>query len=120
MNTIISTRISDDELKIINDKMNKLGIKNRSEYIRTMSVHGYIINESTENKIDDLNAMTELSIMFNNLQLEFTRIGTNLNQIAKKINSNQLDFNLENDLNSVTTSLMLLSNKTIILIDSKL
>jgi hypothetical protein len=63
--------LSDNEHELLSDKANYCGLNN-SEYIRSMIVDGVIINRST----GDIQAAIA----------EISRVGNNLNQIARKLN----------------------------------
>lgn len=63
---------SDYEMELLKKNMEKAGIKNRSAYIRKMSIDGVIIN-------------TDLKIL-KDLSNEINKIGTNINQVAKHLN----------------------------------
>ena len=43
-NRQINIKISDEELKLIRERMEQLGFKNMSAYIRKMAIDGYCIN----------------------------------------------------------------------------
>jgi len=66
---------SDYEMELLKKNMEKAGIKNRSAYIRKMSIDGVIIN-------------TDLKIL-KDLSNEINKIGTNINQVAKHLNEMQ-------------------------------
>ena len=72
----INFRITDEEEEIIIQKMQKLGTNNMAAYLRKMAVDGYII----EVDYSDLK-----SVCF-----EMHKIGTNINQIAKRANSTNI------------------------------
>ena len=63
---------SDEEMKIISEKMEKLGIKNRSNYLRKMALDGYIIQIDTK-PIAELARLIHISSM-------------NINQVARRAN----------------------------------
>lgn len=65
--------VSTEELEIINSKMDMLGTNNLCGYLRKMAIDGYII----EVDHSDIKKMT----------YEMQKIGTNINQIAKRVNS---------------------------------
>ena len=69
----INFYITDEELTIIEKKMLKLKTNNMSAYIRKMVIDGYII----EVDYSDLKSVC----------YEMHKIGTNINQIAKRANS---------------------------------
>lgn len=65
--------LSDEEEEILNIKLNQSGIKNKSAYVRKMLCEGSIIN-------------IDLSIVKEH-NTNISRIGNNLNQITKQLNS---------------------------------
>lgn len=65
--------VSEQERNIIHGKMQILKTDNYSAYMRKMAVDGYIINVD----YTDIKAMTA----------EIQKIGVNINQIAKRVNS---------------------------------
>lgn len=72
-NRQIHIKLSDEELKMIKDRMEQMGFKNMSAYIRKMAIDGYYIKV-------DFKELFEL--------LRFMRIDSNnINQIAKAINT---------------------------------
>ncbi len=68
-NRQIHIKISDEELKMIRDRMEQMGFKNMSAYIRKMAIDGYCINV-------DFTAIHELAKMM-------CVDSRNINQIAK-------------------------------------
>ena len=64
---------SQEELDMIHWKMANMGIKNRSAFLRKMALDGYIVNLD----MDDIHEMIRL----------LRNTTNNLNQIAKKANS---------------------------------
>ena len=64
--------LSDEEQEIIERKIEQLGIKNKSAYVRKMLCDGAIINV-------DLSIIKEYNTAI-------SRIGNNLNQISKQLN----------------------------------
>ena len=64
--------VSDDELKLIENKMNTAGAENREAYLRKMSLDGYIVRL-------DLSCVKELVRLLRNAT-------NNLNQIARRVN----------------------------------
>ena len=69
----IHTYFTTDELIRIKQRMQEAGVKNRSAFVRTMVLDGYIV------KLD----MDEITEMVSLLR----RCSNNLNQIAKRINA---------------------------------
>jgi len=61
--------ISDDEEKLIEEKMQEAGIKNKSAYLRKMALDGYIIKQDFANVKDAV--------------YHLNRIGNNVNQMTK-------------------------------------
>lgn len=72
-NKRITFRLSEEENNLINKKMNLLNIKDKSNYIRKMSIDGYIVNLDLEN-------IKELIVYLR-------KSSENINQIARRINS---------------------------------
>ena len=66
-------RVSEKEAKQIKDKMDKLGLRNREAYLRKMALEGYVI-------MLDLPGLREMT-------KELHACGNNLNQIARRVNS---------------------------------
>ncbi|WP_010233467.1 plasmid mobilization protein [Clostridium arbusti] len=66
--------VDEFEKDIIDDKAKSAQL-NRSEYLRTMAIDGMIIQQ-------DLKTVRDLSV-------ELNRIGNNINQIARVVNTNQ-------------------------------
>lgn len=81
----IKIRVSDDEKKMIEKKMNQLSIFNMSAYIRKMAIDGMII------KVD----FPEIKELNSNLR----RFNNNINQIAKRVNST--DNIYENEIDEI-------------------
>jgi alkyl hydroperoxide reductase subunit AhpC len=69
----VKFRVTKDERALIAEKMRLLHTDNLAAYLRKMAIDGYIINTDTT----DIKAMTA----------EIQKIGVNVNQIAKKINT---------------------------------
>ena len=63
---------SEEEMEIINKKMQELGTDNYSAFCRKMTVDGYVIKQD----------FTDIK----KLIFEINKIGTNINQIAKNVN----------------------------------
>ena len=63
---------SDEELAVIQEKMQKVGITNRSSYLRKMALDGYIINIDTK-PIAELVRLIHISSL-------------NINQVSKRAN----------------------------------
>ncbi len=72
-NRQIHIKLSDEELKMIRDRMEQMGFKNMSAYIRKMAIDGYCINV-------DFTAIHELAKMM-------CVDSRNINQIAKAANT---------------------------------
>lgn len=64
--------VSEQELAIINERQEVLGIKNKSAYYRKMVLDGFMIKK-------DYAPLKELAA-------EINRIGVNINQVAHKVN----------------------------------
>ena len=65
--------LNEQELSVVRHKMNQLGTRNFGAYARKMLIDGYIIHMDTS----DIRAQTA----------ELQKIGVNVNQIARRINS---------------------------------
>ena len=65
--------VSPEEKKLIRRKMIESKIKNMGAYLRKMAIDGYIVNTDT----------TPMKKQYE----EMHKIGVNINQIAKKVNS---------------------------------
>ena len=65
--------VSAEELELIHQKMQQYGTENLSAYLRKMAIDGYIVNTDT----------TPLKKQYE----EMHKIGVNINQIAKKVNT---------------------------------
>lgn len=65
--------VTEQERRLIQNKMAQLGTKNMGAYLRKMAIDGYIIYTDTA----DIKAFTK----------ELSAIGRNVNQIAKRINA---------------------------------
>lgn len=72
-NQQIKFYVTDEERNLIEDKMNESGIKNMGAYLRKMAIDGHIF-------ILDNMPLKEMNSMM-------TRFGSNMNQIAKRVNS---------------------------------
>lgn len=72
--------LSDDELRVVKNNMEKLNISNKSEYFREMSIKGKKIVFKFDRNIYDL--VTEIN-----------KIGVNINQIAKVNNERKNIYN---------------------------
>lgn len=64
--------VDDTEREIINKKMSLLGTKNIGAYLRRMAVYGYMVEVDME--------------PLNTLSTHLSRIGNNINQLAKRAN----------------------------------
>ena len=64
--------VTDEERKLIRRKMIKSKTKNMGAYLRKMSIDGYIVNTN---------------ISLKKQYEEMHKIGVNINQIAKKVNT---------------------------------
>ncbi len=72
-NIQISFRVTEEEKKLIRKKMLLSHTKNMEAYLRKMAIDGYIINTD----------VTPLKQQYE----EMHKIGVNINQIAKKVNT---------------------------------
>ena len=70
---VLRVPVTPEERKLIEQKMSLLHTKNFSAYARKMLIDGYIVNMDTT----DIRAQTA----------EIQKIGVNVNQIAKRVNS---------------------------------
>ena len=70
---VLRVPVTPEERALIQQKMAQLGTKNFSAYARKMLIDGYIVHIDT----DPVRAQTA----------ELQKIGVNINQIAKRINS---------------------------------
>ena len=70
---VLRVLVTPEERKLIEQKMAMLHTKNFSAYARKMLIDGYIVNMDTS----DIRAQTA----------EIQKIGVNVNQIAKRLNS---------------------------------
>ena len=66
--------VSENEHRLIKAKMEQLGTKNMGAYLRKMAIDGYIVTTDS----------TPLKKQYE----EMHKIGVNINQIAKKVNTN--------------------------------
>lgn len=71
----ISARVNQEEKDIILTKMEILGMSNLNEYLRRMAIYGYMVEV-------DMQPLNELSV-------ELSRIGSNLNQLSRANNQNK-------------------------------
>ena len=67
---------SENEIEVINKKMNQIGTNNFSAFCRKMTIDGYVIKQDFSD--------------IKQLVYEFNKIGTNINQIAKNVNENDI------------------------------
>ncbi|MGB4660003.1 MAG: plasmid mobilization relaxosome protein MobC [Mobilitalea sp.] len=72
-NIQIKFRVSKQESYMIRDRMNLVGISDMGKYLRHMSIDGCVL------KVDYSS--------IKNISYEINKIGTNINQIAYKVNS---------------------------------
>ena len=69
---LINIRVSEEEYKLIHEKMKLLNINNMSAYARKMLIDGLIV-EVNDKAFDDVAA-------------QISRIGNNINQVVRRIN----------------------------------
>ena len=69
----IKFRVTEQERKLIEEKMRQIPTNNMEAYLRKMAIDGYIVNVD----YTDIRAMT----------YEIQKIGVNINQIAHRVNS---------------------------------
>ncbi|KAB6101775.1 plasmid mobilization relaxosome protein MobC [Turicibacter sanguinis] len=81
-------RVTEKEKEMILNNSEKLGFKKFENYARKMLIDGYVINLQSADDKDLKQLMSEVS-----------RIGNNINQIAKGINSNHRVY--ESDLKEI-------------------
>ena len=72
-NVQIKFYVTEDEKRLIDEKMSQLPTRRYGAYLRKMAIDGYIIYTDTT----DIKAFTA----------ELSAIGRNINQIAKKLNA---------------------------------
>ena len=72
----ISVRVSEKELKIIEKRASLTNEKSLSSLLRKQAIQGVVINVNYSE--------------FDDLRKNITAIGTNINQIAKRVNSTNL------------------------------
>ena len=72
-NIVLRVPVTQEERALIQQKMAQLHTKNFSAYARKMLIDGYIVHMDTS----DIRAQTA----------ELQKIGTNINQIAKRVNA---------------------------------
>ena len=65
--------VTEEEKRLIDEKMTQLPIRRYGAYLRKMAINGYIIYTDTA----DIKAFTK----------ELSAIGRNINQIAKRVNT---------------------------------
>ena len=85
-------RLSEEDMVLINKRMNNCKIKNKSEYIRQMAINGYIINIDTSE-------IKELVRIISN-------IANNINQVVHHANENK--FISPDDIKYLKTKINLL------------
>ena len=69
---LINIRVSEEEYKLIHEKMKLLNTNNMSAYARKMLIDGLII---------EVNDKT-----FDDVAMQLSRIGNNINQVVRRIN----------------------------------
>ena len=72
-NVHIIVRVTEDERALIEEKMKLIPTRNMTAYLRKIAIDGYVIQVDHT----DIKAMTA----------EIQKIGVNVNQIAKRVNS---------------------------------
>lgn len=75
-----NVRFSKEELDVVKRKMDELGYSSRSSYIRKTAMYGFIVKTNAQ-------SFEELTSAFHKVEYEINKIGTNINQIARKLNS---------------------------------
>ena len=84
-NTPVFFRVTEKEREIIDKKMNMVGVNDLGTYLRRMAIYGYMIEVDTE--------------PLNRLSMELSRIGQNVNQLAKRANETGSIY--ENDIEKI-------------------
>ncbi len=85
---VIKCRVSEDELKSVNSRMEQVGIRNRSAYLRKLVLRGYVIEV-------DMSDFKEI--------LRLTKIcSNNLNQYARRANETESIY--KNDIEDIKRS----------------
>lgn len=97
-----TTRFTNDELSTINKKMLDLNMTSFSQYIRKMAIYGFVV-------VRDNKELKELLNEYSVLHKELNAIGTNVNQIAKRLNSTQPIYN--EDIQEIKNHLENISSK---------
>ena len=82
-NNVLYLRLSDDEMRILNAKAKLAGMRNRSDFLRQLIIEGLVYDV-------DYSYLREY-----NYQL--SKIGGNINQIAKRINETRSIFQTDID-----------------------
>lgn len=77
----ILLRVSDEECKLIDERMKEAGIKNRSHYLRKMALEGMIIHYEIPE--------------FNNVTCLLQRLSSNVNQLAKNANERKRIYDVD-------------------------
>lgn len=85
----IKFRITEDERDLILEKMKLIPTRNMAAYLRKMAIDGYVIQVDHT----DIKAMTA----------EIQKIGVNINQIARHVNSTGIIF--ESDIQEIKEAL---------------
>lgn len=97
-----TVRFTQEEIGIINQKMLNLGITSSSQYIRNMSLYGFIVKR-------DNTQLNNLLNQYDSLQQELNAIGSNVNQIAKRLNTSESVY--REDIVEIKTNLKNISAK---------
>ncbi|MFI3214594.1 MAG: plasmid mobilization relaxosome protein MobC [Eubacteriales bacterium] len=84
-NTPVFFRVTEEERNIIEKKMHLIGVNDLGTYLRRMAIYGYMIEINTE--------------PLNRLSMELSRIGHNVNQLAKRANETGSIY--ENDIEKI-------------------
>lgn len=82
-NAQISFRVTETERQMIKDRIKKSGCRAVGEYLRRMAIDGYIF------QLDNSD--------LKQLIYEINKIGTNINQVAHKINSENIIYQTDMD-----------------------
>lgn len=80
-NLQVKFRVTEEEIQMIETKMKQYGTENREAYLRKMAIDGYVINKD----YSEVKALTA----------QLGKIGSNINQIAKRANETRHVFEVD-------------------------
>lgn len=93
--------VTEEEKEMIKEKMEQYGTDNMSGYIRKMAIDGYVIKKDYSELKD--------------LIYEIGKIGTNINQIAKRVNTTSSIYEVDvNDIKRKMDKLWQLLQSTLL------